>query len=138
MINKNWLLVWVAMLFYGCLMAQDSNKDVEVFPDTVANSNVVKVLYGTASYYADKFHGQKTATGEIFYQNKFTAACNVLPLNSWIRVTNLKNGKFVVLRTNDRLHPKTRRIVDLTTLAAKKLGYISAGLTRVKVELLKK
>ena len=97
-----------------------------------------KVLYGQASFYSNKFHGRKTANGEIFSQDKFTAACNVLPLGTMIRVTNLKNGKTVVVKTNDRLHAKTRRLVDLTRAAAKKLGFISRGLTRVKVEVIGK
>ena len=95
-----------------------------------------KTLYGQASYYANKFHGRKTASGEIFSQEKLTAACNVLPLGTWIQVTNLKNGKFIVVKTNDRLHPKTRRLIDLTRAGAKKLGYISRGLTRVKIVVL--
>ena len=95
-----------------------------------------KVIYGVASYYANKFHGRKTANGEIFSQNKMTCACNVLPLGTWVRVTNLRNGRSVVVKTNDRLHPKIKRVVDLTRAAAEKLGYISGGLTRVKVEVL--
>ncbi|MEO6538418.1 MAG: septal ring lytic transglycosylase RlpA family protein [Ferruginibacter sp.] len=94
------------------------------------------ILYGQASFYANKFQGRLTANGERFSQKKFTAACNSLPLGTWIQVTNLKNGKIVVVKTNDRLHPKTRRLIDLTTTAAKKLGYISRGLTRVRVEVL--
>ncbi len=101
---------------------------------TAAGKKNNKILYGQASFYANKFHGRKTATGEIFSQEKLTAACNVLPLGTWIKVTNLKNGKSVIVKTNDRLHPKTRRIVDLTKAAAKKLGFISRGLTRVKIE----
>lgn len=99
---------------------------------SVKKSN--KVLYGQASFYANKFHGRKTANGEIFSQEKLTAACNVLPLGTWVKVTNLKNGKWVIVKTNDRLHPKTRRIIDLTRAAARKLGFISRGLTRVKIE----
>lgn len=95
-----------------------------------------RLLYGQASYYANMFVGRKTATGEIFSQDQMTAACNVLPLGTWIKITNLRNGKSIVVRTNDRLHVKTRRIVDLTRTGASKLGYISSGLTRVKVEVL--
>jgi len=97
---------------------------------------VKRVFYGKASFYSNKFHGRQTANGEIFNQDKFTAACNVLPLGTWIRVTNLSNGKTVVVRTTDRLHPRMRRVVDLSRSAAKRLGYISNGLTRVKVEVL--
>ncbi len=95
-----------------------------------------KVQYGTASFYADKFIGKQTANGDIFSQDKMTAAHNTLPLGTWIRVTNLRNKKAVVVRINDRLHPKNPRLVDLSKSAARKLGYTGQGLTRVKVEVL--
>ena len=97
-----------------------------------------KILYGQASFYANKFHGRLTANGEIFNQDKLTAACNVLPLGTWIRVTNLRNGRSVVVKVNDRLHEKMKRVVDLSRAAAEKLGFIKSGLTRVKVEVLGK
>ncbi len=98
-------------------------------------SKKTTVLYGTASYYAQKFQGRKTASGENFDHMKFTAACNALPIGTWIKVTNLKNGKFVYVRVNDRLHSNTSRIVDLTKAAARRLGILNTGLTRVKVEV---
>jgi len=98
----------------------------------------IKTYYGTASYYADKFEGRKTANGDVYDPDNLTAACNVLPLNTWIKVTNLKNNKSVLVRTNDRLHPKMNRLVDLSKAAAKILGYTNSGLTRVKVEVLGK
>ncbi len=104
--------------------------------DTVAGpKKTSRVFYGQASFYANKFHGRKTASGEIFDQKKFTCACNVLPLGTWVRVTNLRNGKTAIVKVNDRIHPKMRRVVDLTRAAAQKLGFISRGLTRVKVEV---
>lgn len=77
-----------------------------------------------------------TANGEIFSHQNLTAACNVLPLGTWIQVTNLRNGRIIVVKTNDRLHPNTRRIVDLTMTGAQKLGFVKDGLTRVKIEIL--
>jgi rare lipoprotein A len=97
-----------------------------------------KVLFGVASYYGDKFEGRKTASGDIFNQQKMTAACNKLPLGTRIRVTNIRNGKTVEVVVNDRLHPKMKRIVDLTKSAAKKLGYVDHGLTKVRVEVIGK
>ena len=94
------------------------------------------VLYGTASYYAEKFNGRETANGEIYDSRKMTAACNVLPLGTWIRVTNLMNNRSVVVKTNDHLHIRMKRIVDLSRAAAEKLGYIGRGLTKVRVEVL--
>jgi rare lipoprotein A len=116
--------------------------DVELGPDDSSyepqpeGSVKPAVLFGTASYYADKFNGRKTATGHIYSHDKMTAACNKLPLGTWIRVTNLKNKKAVVVQINDRLHPKNPRIVDMSRMAAEKLGYISRGLTQVRVEVL--
>ena len=95
-----------------------------------------KVIYGTASYYSDKFIGKKTANGSVFSQKKYTAACNVLPLGTWVIVTNLKNGKSVKVKTNDRLHPKMKRLLDLSKIAAAQLGYLNKGLASVKVEVL--
>jgi rare lipoprotein A len=96
------------------------------------------IQYGTASFYADKFIGRQTANGDIFSQDKMTAAHNTLPLGTWIRVTNLRNKKSVVVRINDRLHHRNPRLVDLSKSAAQKLGYTGQGLTRVKVEVLGK
>lgn len=108
--------------------------------DTVEkqDAKVLKTLYGVASYYADKFNGRETANGEIYDSKKLTAACNVLPLGTWIRVTNLSNNRFVIVKTNDRLHARMTRIVDLSRVAAEKLGYIGKGLTKVRVEVLAK
>lgn len=103
-----------------------------------APSKINRVFYGQSSFYANKFQGRKTASGEIFDQKKLTCACNVLPLGTWIRVTNLRNGLTVMVKTNDRLHPKMRRIIDLTKAAATKLGFVSSGLTRVKIEVIGK
>jgi len=97
-----------------------------------------KILYGTASYYSNSFNGKKTANGEIYSHKKMTAACNVLPLGTWIKVTNLRNGKSVVVKTNDRLHSKMKRVVDLSREAAEKLGYVKSGLTKVRVEVIGK
>ena len=103
---------------------------------SISNNPVKKTLYGQASFYANKFNGRKTASGEIFSQNKMTCACNVLKLGTWVRVTNLRNGKSVIVKVNDRLHPSMKRIVDLSSAAAKQLGYRARGLTRVRVDVL--
>ena len=97
-----------------------------------------KILYGTASFYSISFNGKKTANGEIYSHKKMTAACNVLPLGTWIKVTNLRNGKSVVVKTNDRLHSKMKRVIDLSREAADKLDYVKSGLTRVRVEVIGK
>ena len=97
-----------------------------------------KIQYGMASFYHSKFQGRKTSSGEKYDQDKMTAAHNGLPLNTWIRVTNIKNGRSVVAKINDRLHHRNERLVDLSRSAASKLGYIGRGIARVKVEVLGK
>jgi rare lipoprotein A len=97
-----------------------------------------RVIYGLASFYANKFNGRKTASGELFSQSKLTCACNMLPLGTWVKVTNVRNGKSAIVKVNDRLHPKMRRVADLSKAAATKLGYTAQGLVRVKVEVLGK
>ena len=105
---------------------------------TVVTSAKPKILYGTASYYSNSFNGKQTANGEIYSHKKMTAACNLLALGTWIKVTNIRNGKSVVVRTNDRLHARMKRVVDLSREAADKLGYVKSGLTRVRVEVIGK
>ena len=100
--------------------------------------NVPVTQYGVASFYADKFEGQRTCTDEIFTQAKLTAACNTLPLNCWIKVTNLKNDKSVLVRINDRMHPANPRLIDMSKSAAVALGYTGHGLTKVKITYLGK
>ncbi len=130
---KNLLLILLCGgIWFGNAIAQEKVKSVQSKPGKQS-----KFRYGVASYYAKKFSGRKTATGSVYNPNRYTAACNVLPLKSWIRVTNLRNKKSVIVRITDRLHRKNKRLVDLSFVAAKKLGYISRGLTRVKVEVLK-
>lgn len=89
---------------------------------------------GPASWYGTKFHGQATANGETYDLYGMTAAHKTLPLPSYVRVTNLENGKTVILRVNDRGPFYSDRIIDLSFAAAKKLGYAEKGTARVKVE----
>jgi rare lipoprotein A len=121
----------------GDLQEKSEKKEKTSKKDKESPRNV-KTLYGVASYYADKFNGRETANGEIYDGTKMTAACNVLPLGTWIRVTNLSNNRSVIVKTNDRLHIRMKRIVDMSRAAAEKLGYIGKGLTKVRVEVLEK
>lgn len=127
------VLLLLLFVFSGNMQAQKSSTDTLVKPKKSS-----RVFYGQASFYANKFQGRKTANGEIFDQKKLTCACNVLPLGTWIKVTNLRNGKSAIVKVNDRIHPRMRRVVDLSRAAAQKLGFISRGLTRVKVEVIDK
>ena len=116
-----------AMSFACDLFATDSI--------VIARKKFAKIQYGVASYYHDKFQNRLTASGEKFDQKKMTAAHNGLPLNTWIRVTNLRNKRSVIVRVNDRLHRKNKRLVDLSNIAAKTLGYLDDGLAQVRIEV---
>ncbi len=95
-----------------------------------------RVFYGIASYYGKKFHGRKTASGEIFNMHKFSAAHKTLPLGSVVKVTNISNNKSIIVKVNDRGPYVGSRVLDLSYAAAKKLDYIRKGLTRVKAKVI--
>jgi len=100
-------------------------------------AQVVKVEYGKASYYADKFQGKPTASGDLYDRNKLTAAHKTLSFGTFCRVTNTANKKTVTVRINDR-GPFTRgRIIDLSYQAMRLLDGIRAGEIDVMVEVLK-
>lgn len=91
---------------------------------------------GEASYYAGFHHGKKTASGERFNMHSLTAAHRTLPLGSKIKVTNLNNGKEVVVRVNDRGPYAKGRVIDVSLGAAKKLDMIKTGTTKVSIQIL--
>lgn len=93
------------------------------------------VAKGVASYYHDKFVGRQTSTGEIFSNDKYTAASNTLSLNTYVKVTNINNGKILYVRINDRMHKSNKRLIDMASICAKRLGYHYDGLAKVKVEV---
>jgi rare lipoprotein A len=92
---------------------------------------------GVASYYAHKFHGRTTASGEIYDMHKMTCAHRELPFGTRVKVTNLSNKKSVILRVNDRGPFVKGRIIDVSYEAAKRLDFLKAGVVRVGVEVLK-
>ena len=88
---------------------------------------------GIASWYGTKFHGRKTSNGETYSMYKMTAAHKTLPIPTYVEVTNLKNGKSVIVRVNDRGPFHENRIIDLSYVAAKKLGIAGTGTGLVEV-----
>lgn len=91
---------------------------------------------GTASYYANKFEGRKTSSGEVFSQKKLTAAHKSLPFGTLVKVTNLSNDSVVIVKINDRLPKSSKRMIDLSYAAAEQLNFIRKGLTQVKIEII--
>ncbi len=94
------------------------------------------VEQGVASWYGPDFHGKRTATGETYDMHAMTGAHPTLPLPAWVRVTNLQNGRSVVLRLNDRGPFSRNRIIDVSRAAAEQLGMIQSGTAMVEVRSL--
>ena len=133
------IFILTFLLIFGCSSStrysrtnDSSENDIRI-----KNLNVLKVVTGTASYYANEFAGKKTASGEIYDMNDLTAAHPSYPFNTLVKVINLSNGKSVEVRINDRMPQFKERIIDLSLAAAKKIDMINSGIQEVKVEVLK-
>jgi len=96
----------------------------------------IKYFEGIASYYSNKFNGRLTANGNIFSNTKYTAASNKIPLESIVKVTNLKNNKHVIVYINDHMNKNNKRLIDLSRKAATQLKFINQGICQVKVEVI--
>ncbi len=98
--------------------------------------DVVLSEIGIASWYGNKHHGERTASGERFNMHDYTAAHRNFPIGTKVRVVNLRNGKEVTVRINDRGPFNKRRIIDLSRAAGKAIGLIKVGVAKVKVEVI--
>ena len=112
-----------------------SNDPGPTFPKTVTSPKAYQV--GKASWYGVDFHGRETASGEPYNMYELTAAHRTLPLGTRVRVTNLSNGQWVVVRINDRGPIVDDRIIDLSYAAAGVLNFRHKGLQRVRLDLVK-
>ena len=90
---------------------------------------------GVASYYHDKFHGRKTASGIVYHKDKLTCAHRTLPFGTKLEVTNLSNGDTVTVTVTDRGPFRKGRIVDLSKAAARQIGMLGKGLQRVQIKI---
>lgn len=111
--------------FYEC--------QINMFYEALPNLNK-KV--GVASFYHDKFHGRKTASGELFNQNAYTAAHKTLPFGTKLLIKNLSNNKEVIVVVNDRGPFIKGRSIDLSKAAAKELNFISKGIQKIEYTVL--
>lgn len=122
----------LTFLFFSVLvLASCSRKTVPSGNDNT--SGKLRREKGKASYYSDKFDGGKTASGEIFRQNKLTAAHRTLPFGTIVTVINPANGKTVTVRVNDRGPFVNGRIIDLSRAAAKAIDIIKQGVAAVEI-----
>jgi rare lipoprotein A len=114
-----------------------SSTSSKVTKNTYKKSNSkTKTLIGISSWYGPNFHGKLTANGEIYDMYGTTAAHKTLPLNTIVRVTNLDNGKSIILKINDRGPYVGDRILDCSFGAAKKLGFDKQGTTSVEIDII--
>jgi rare lipoprotein A len=92
---------------------------------------------GIASWYGEPYHGRKTASGEIYDMNQWTAAHRTLPFGTWVEVTNLSNAKRVSVRITDRGPFVDGRIIDLSRAAAQQIDMVRSGITRVHLKVIR-
>ena len=96
-----------------------------------------QVQIGIASYYGKKFHKKLTANGETFNMNRVSAAHKTYPLGTRVKVTNMENGKSIKLTINDRGPYVKGRIIDLSYKAARKIGFVNQGTTKVRIDVIR-
>ena len=120
-LTKNYMKLSLYLLVINCIPLNLS-KDDKMYD------------FGEASFYSSRFQGKQTASGEIFDMNKLTAASNFYKLGTKVRVTNIKNGKKVIVKVNDRMNKKNKRLIDLSLKAAKNIGIKETGIGRVRIE----
>lgn len=116
--------------------ARMSLADIHQEREAAKKKATPKETYVVASYYGGKFHGRLTANGEIYNKNAMTAAHRTLPFGTFLKVTNTRNGRSVVVRVNDRGPYISGRSIDLSEGAARAIGMISSGVGKVKLEIL--
>lgn len=129
----------VASLIFAAAAAQaDGVSSAAASVWLEANNRPVFAQIGRATYYHKTLQGKRTANGERFNTQAMTAAHRRLKFNTYVRVTNLRNQRSVIVRINDRLPPRSRAIIDLTHKAARQLGMFHRGYTKVKLEIVDK
>jgi rare lipoprotein A len=101
--------------------------------DTAAGTRFL-IAEGKASYYANRFHGRRTASGEHFDRRELTAAHRSLPFGTRVQVTNLDNGRKVFVKINDRGPHTGKRIIDISQAAAREIGLVGRGVGKVRIE----
>lgn len=131
------MLSAVVILLSSCSSAVRFSSEMHPTYGNYNDAEVATVMYGKASYYADKFEGRSTSSGEKFSNSGLTAAHKSLPFGTLVRVTNLANNRQVVVKINDRGPYVAGRVIDLSKKAAEAIDMISQGIVEVKLEVLK-
>jgi rare lipoprotein A len=135
--RRAWLLLLPLMAACATGAHHRARPPVAFDPRPFYSERAIEVLHGTASYYADSLAGNPTASGEAYDPRYFTAAHRKLPLGTILRVTRVDTGDWVLVRVNDRgPYAGRERILDLSKVAAARLGILKIGVTRVQAEVL--
>lgn len=113
-----------------------SVEDEKLVGELIENS-ARKISTGVVSWYGDKFHGRKTASGETYDKHELTAAHKSLPFGTKVKVTNIRNGKSVVVEINDRGPYAKSRVLDLSQAAFSEIGHTNTGVMQVEYEIIK-
>jgi rare lipoprotein A len=127
------LLAWLCLA--ACAPAQADDLDEGAVSIPIPDPAAGFPQQGLLSYYADGFHGRRTASGELFDKDALTAAHRTLPFQTRVKVTNLENGRSVIVRINDRGPFVAERIVDVSPAAARELGLVERGLAMGQLSL---
>lgn len=131
------ILFSLPLLITNCSSISRFNQNASISSHSnSASLSVGSTFRGWASYYSNDFHNRKTASGEIYDKNKLTAAHRELPFGTKLKVTNLKNGKSVIVIVNDRGPFVAGRIIDLSYRAAKEIDMINDGIAEVQIEVI--
>lgn len=109
----------------------------EKMVDEIMERTASKISTGVVSWYGDKFHGRKTASGEKYDKHELTAAHKSLPFGTKVKVTNIRNGKSVVVEINDRGPYAKSRVLDLSQAAFSEIGQTNTGVMQVEYEIMK-
>ncbi|MCJ7552807.1 MAG: septal ring lytic transglycosylase RlpA family protein [Ignavibacteriaceae bacterium] len=128
--------ILLVLILIGCSSTPRFTNESDSDGSRIKYPTGTTIFNGTASYYADEFHGRKTASGEIYDMNKLTAAHRNFPFGTVVKVTNLKNNKIVKVRINDRMPDFKNRIIDLSYGAAKEIDMIRDGIVEVRIEVI--
>lgn len=140
--NHSILILLLAFVLQNCAPAPVYHSQNKTSKNSAASSSEFKnesseVFKGVASYYADKFNGRKTASGEVFDQKLLTAAHRTWPFETVVSVTNLANGKSVQVRINDRGPFVKDRLIDLSRAAAQKIDMLRSGTANVEISIIR-
>jgi rare lipoprotein A len=129
-------MTWAALRWIPLMFLIAPGIEAPLVAHLSAPVKPIKVWTGNASWYGPDFDGKKTANGEKFNAESLTAAHPSLPFGSWVRVVNPRNGKFEVVRINDRGPYQEGREIDVSYRVARKIGLIHSGVNQVRLELL--